>query len=255
MDLRLTRCILTLEQSGQHTLNMAIAITSVTSSIGDADQINSVTVASGEILVVCVGIHQGTVVAVKWNGTTITKGPVSATAFGERVEIWYSLTPEVGTFNVLFDGTTGSGRGVCIYTLSGVNASGQPNNTAGSSTGSSAESSVSITPSVDNCLIIDAHYSEDAFTTVGAGQTQRAKLQGNDSYEDFASSTTQQTSAAAESMTWTINSGQRWAAAAIAFAPATAGSSIKTVNGLTYASVKTVNGLAIASVKSINGLT
>lgn len=30
--------------------------------------------------------------------------------------------------------------------------------------------------------------------------------------------------------------------------------SIKTINGLTYASVKTVNGLAIASVKTVNGL-
>lgn len=198
---------------------MAVSITSVTSSIGDADQTNSVTVSSGEVLVACVGIHQGTVVDVTWNGTSMTKGPVSTTAFDERVEIWYSLTPAVGTFNLIFDGTTGTGRGVCIYTLSGVNTSGQPNTTAGSAIGNSTESSVSITPTVNDCLIIDAHYSEGDFTAVGAGQTERANLQGNDSYENFASSTTLQTTAVAENMTWTISSGQRWASAAIAFAP------------------------------------
>src|SRR3990167_2827767 len=109
---------------------MAVTITSVASSIGAADQTLSVTVASGEILVACVGIHQGTVVSVKWNGTTMTKGPVATTAFAERSEIWYSLTPEVGTFNLVFDGSTGGGRSLVAYVLSGVNTSGQPDNTA-----------------------------------------------------------------------------------------------------------------------------
>lgn len=198
---------------------MAIAIQNVYSQIGSTDQTMSITVSSpATMLVVCVGIHQGTVVDVQANGVSLTRGPQSATAFDERVEIWYQVNPTVGTYNVFFDGTGGSGRAVCAYVLEGTKTSGQPstNNTAN---GTSATSSVTITPTTDNNLIIDAHYSEDAFGAVGAGQTSRANLQGSNSFDDFATSTTLQTTAGAEVMSWAINSGQRWASAGISIEP------------------------------------
>lgn len=232
---------------------MAVSISSVQSTITDPDPSVTLTVSAGDIIVACIGIHQGSVNGVTWNGTTITQGPNATTAFNERSEIWYSLTPATGTFSLTFDGTGGGGRFLCGYVLSGVKTTGQPHQTA-SANGDSSTSSVSITPTTNDCLIIDSHYSEGDLTTVGTGQTEQANLQGNDSFENGASSTTLQTTAAAETMSWTIGSGQRWAVAAIAFEPASSGSAIKTVFGLAEASVKTKNGLANASIKSFNGL-
>lgn len=198
---------------------MAISIIDVQSAIGDTDPSVSLTVVAGDIIVAAIGIHQGSVLSVKWNGTTITQGPAADTAFHERAEIWYSLAPEAGTFSLLFDGTGGGGKFLCGYVLRGVKTTDQPHQNT-SAVGSSSTSTVAITPTTDNCLILDSHYSEGDFTTVGADQTERANLQGNDSYENGASSTTLQTSAAAETMSWTIDSSQRWAIAAIAFEPA-----------------------------------
>lgn len=200
---------------------MAITIEQVASAIADADPSVSLTVASGDIIVAAIGIHQGNVNGVTWNGTTITQGPTAATAFNERAQIWYSLSPAAGTFNLIFDGTTGGGRFLCGYVLRGVKTTGQPHQTA-TNNGSSAESSVSITPTTNNCIILDSHYSEGDFTTVGANQTEQANLQSA-SYQNGASSTTLQTSAGTEAMTWTISSGQRWASVAIAFEEAAGG--------------------------------
>lgn len=207
---------------------MAISIIDVQSTISAADPSVTLTVTSGDIVVACIGIHQGNVNGVSWNGTGITQGPTATTAFNERSEIWYSLSPAAGTFSLLFDGTGGGGRSIVGYVLRGVKTSGQPNNTA-TNNGASSESSVSITPTADNCLIIDSHYSEGDLTTVGANQTQRANLQLQ-SFENAASSTTQQTTAGAEAMTWTISSGQRWASVAIAFEQAASAPAASTSN-------------------------
>ena len=126
---------------------MPIAIQNVYSQIGSADQTMSITVSSGAtMLVVCVGIHQGTVVDVQSNSVSLTRSSaVSATAFDERVEFWYQYNPPVGTYNVFFDGSGGSGRGVCAYVLTGTRLSGQPSVVA-TDIGSSSTASVSITP-------------------------------------------------------------------------------------------------------------
>ena len=200
---------------------MAISISSVQSAIGAGDPSVTLTVSTGDIIVASIGIHQGNVNAVNWNGSAITQGPTAATAFNERAQIWYSLSPAVGTYSLVFEGTIGGGRSIVGYVLSGVKTTGQPHQTA-TNTSTSSTSSVSITPTTNDCLIIDSHYSEGDFTTVGAGQTERANLQAV-SYQNAASSTTLQTTAGAEDMTWTISSSQRWAAVAIAFEPATGG--------------------------------
>lgn len=204
---------------------MAIAIEQVDSAISGADPTLSLTVSSGDILVACIGIHQGTVIDVDWNGTSLTQGPNATTAFNERAEIWYDLTPETGTHTLTFDGTGGGGKFICGYVLSGVKTTGQPDQ-SNTAIGSSTESSVSITPSSNNSLIIDCHYSEGDFTTVGADQIERANLQ-DQSFENGASSTTLQTTAGAETMSWTINSGQRWAVAVISFEEAAAASNTR----------------------------
>lgn len=199
---------------------MAITIEQVASAMLDTDPSVSLTVTAGDILVAAIGIHQGSVNSVTWNGSAITQGPTAATAFNERAQIWYSLSPTAGTLTLTFDGAGGGGRFLCGYVLRGVKTTGQPHQTA-TNNGSSAESSVSITPTTNNCLIIDSHYSEGDMTTVGADQTERANLQSA-SYQNGASSTTLQGTAGAESMTWTLDSGQRWASVAIAFEEAAA---------------------------------
>lgn len=234
---------------------MAITIEQVASAMIDTDPSVSLTVASGDIIVAAIGIHQGTVNAVNWNGSAITQGPTAATAFNERAQIWYSLSPAAGTYNLTFDGATSGGRFLCGYVLRGVKTTGQPHQTA-TTTGDSSESSISITPTTNNCLIIDSHYSEGDFTTVGTGQTERANLQSA-SYQNGASSTTLQGTAAAETMSWTIGSSQRWAVVAIAFEEASGGGTvvIKTLDGLAQASIKTYQGLASASTKTFNNLS
>jgi len=224
---------------------MGVGIQNVYSQIGSTDQTMSVTVSSGAtMLVVCVGIHQGTVVDVQANSVSLTRsGAVSATAFDERVEIWYQYNPTVGTYDVFFDGTGGSGRAVVAYVLTETRISGQPSVFA-IANGSGSTASVSITPTSNNNLIIDSHYSEDIFTTVGANQTSRANLQGSNSYDDFATSTTLQTTAGAEVMSWSINTGQRWASAAISIEPAFPTTSIKLETG-TFLKLETGNRIGI----------
>lgn len=198
---------------------MAIAIQNVYSSISGSDQTISITVsaASGLFLVACVGIHQGSILDVQADGVSMTQGPTATTAFNERSEIWYKSNPATGTYNIWFDGTGGTGRSLVVYVLTGVSQSGQPAVTATNS-GADSFSYTDITPLTDNNLIIDSHYSEGDFTTVGSNQTERANLQ-DQSYENAASSTSLQTTATLEEMGWSISSGQRWASVSISLEP------------------------------------
>ena len=93
------------------------------SSLADSDRTASLTVSAGDVLIACIGVHQGTVLDVDWNGTSLTQGPAATTAFNERAEIWYDLTPETGTHTLTFDGTGGSGRFMYGVVLSGVDTS------------------------------------------------------------------------------------------------------------------------------------
>lgn len=195
---------------------MAIVIESVQSSIGAGDQTIATTVGSGQILVACIGIHQGNVVGVTYNGSSLTQGPNAATVYNERAEIWYDLAPSVGTYNLIFDGTGGGGRFLCSMVLSGVKTSGQPAQTANNN-GDSAYSSVNITPTTDNNLIIDCHYSEPV-PTIDTG-TEKANLQAN-SYENGAVSIYEQATAALQAMGWNLSYGGRWANVALSFEPA-----------------------------------
>ena len=85
----------------------------------------SVTTETGEALVVFVGTYQGTISAVQFNGSALTKISAGDTALHERVEAWYHATPDVGTYNVTFT-AGGSGDGACALVISGQKTTGQP---------------------------------------------------------------------------------------------------------------------------------
>ena len=187
------------------------------STMSAGDPSVSLTIASGDILIAAIGIHQGNVNGVTWNGGAMTQGSNAATAFNERAELWYHLTPTTGTLSCLFDGTIGTGRFICAIAVAGVKTTGQPNQTGAGATGSdSSIESTSITPSTDGALIIDSVYTEATLNSAGSNQTIQANIQGA-SYENGGCSTYIQPTAAAQSHTWALSSGQRWASAVMAF--------------------------------------
>lgn len=166
-----------------------------------------------KILIAILGNHQGTVTSADYGGQTLTKAVGAATGFNETAEIWYLLNPTVGsaTLSAVFSG--GSGR-----TIQGLNILGcrpiAPATTA-TNNGSSAQSSVSITPTRENSLIIDAMYAEaDPTTLVNSNSVYLSILQGS-SFENAATSKTFISSAGAISLGYNLTSGQRWAHCAI----------------------------------------
>lgn len=164
-------------------------------------------------LIALVGVHQGAVTGVTLNGTALTLAATAATEYDETAEIWYIDSPGSLT-NVALAATFSGGSGQTIgYINLYEAASGAPALTA-SANGNSSSASVVITPVNNNSIVIASMYSE-ADPTIGAGETEIFNLQNN-AYENAAASYNIQTTAFAETMDWSLNSGQRWAVSAVA---------------------------------------
>lgn len=209
-------------------------------------------------------------VNVNVNGTSITPDgtygwtlisnnqPVS----GAQEAIYWRLatSSEPSTYTWTF-GSTQRNR-VQIITYRGVHTTSPINTYNYYATASGLPSThdiTTITPSVDNCLLV-CMFGQDNQTsgitvTEPSGFTEFADLTATGA-EWEASELQQTTASATGTVTLTSSVGTSGVAYLIALAPPAAGGSvIKTINGLVIASVKTVNGLAVASMKTINQVT
>jgi hypothetical protein len=246
----------------------AIAWVSVTNSAADLTSqtsiATSVTVAAGSdrALAVCVvarGSAGGSAVSgVTFNGSeafTLAKAQTFTSSATWRAELWYLVNPTVTTANVVvtWPGTTNNQvQGYSVHQLTGVSQTAPLDATSGAGAESATISST-ITTVEDNALIIDcAITARETTITIGAGQTSRVnRLLASAGVQDkTVSSTTAKTPAGAEVMSWTIPSPERWAHAALSFAPATAAPPPDPPASATQATLRWTNGTDAVGVTS-----
>jgi len=196
--------------------------------------------------------------AATYNGTSFFANQVtevlSAVAI-RRLATFYMIAPDTGTHDmvVTIDGTTTWLRGVVatyqgVAQTSPVDVSDSVESTAGTT------QTLALTTTVDNTWLVGLFDAVSAGITAGSNTVLRAACTNDEPVH--ADSNSAQTPAGSHSLNFTESgSGNRKFILGAAIKPATASSSIKSINGLAQASVKSVNGLAIASVKSFNGLS
>ena len=179
------------------------------------DTIVVTTLATTTKLVAFVGIHQGTIDNVTLNGVSLNFRVRAATAFNETMEIWDIDNPGALTsVNLVVSYSGGSGPAIGYINLE-KSSTGAPDNTA-SNTGTSSGPSVSITPNVNNCIILAAKYAEEVCSATSDNEIFRVTA---NYYESSAANYYQQGSKANKTMSFTIASSQRFAAVAVSIAP------------------------------------
>ena len=121
-------------------------------------------------------------------------------------------------------------------------------------TGGSNITANTLTPSVDNCMIVflGGVGGSTGTVTKPTGWNAREEQVGNQVI--CVADLLQTTAAATGSVTATTSLTANTQAAMVALTPAAVTSAIKTIDSLAKASIKTINGLAIASVKTRDGL-
>lgn len=172
---------------------------------------HTVNAGSNLALLLVVGTHQGTISAVTWNGAAMTKIAEGASSQNECGEIWLLINPTPATGNFVVTGG-GSWWGGAAVNLS--NAKQTTTLTSATANGNSATASVAVTPPSSYNLIVAAVGSE-ATPTPATGLTTFKISQGA-SYENGGAAYVALTAIATQTMSFSLNSGQRWGIAAVA---------------------------------------
>lgn len=185
---------------------------------------NALTIANqlNRLLVASISIQDSNhaslpVIQLKWGTQTFTKIRHDEPADNVRSELWYLLTPDVGTKDLFIQCNGSVWKGVVLHSYYGVAQTGQPNANAGD-TGNDASPNVDITVAANNSLIVDAISSEAARTALGAGQLSVGIEQGQ-SYENVSGSRNMNEPSGANNMSATLGSAQPWAQSVAAFSP------------------------------------
>ena len=170
---------------------------------------------NNRMLVVGVGIHQGTISNVTYNGVALTKIEGIATSNNEAAELWAMVAPPVGTANVV---VTKSGGDECMVGVWGLYNCAQtlPTITA-EVQGSTSASSLSITSTARNDWIIDCISGEARLTCTGSGHISDFNF-GIASFQNCGGAHYEALIPGAFSATWSLVSGQRRAHVAIVVA-------------------------------------
>ena len=195
--------------------------------------------------------------AATYNSVSMTR-QANLVAFNKEASAFYLTAPATGTNSLAMSfSSTGEWHGVGI-SFSGCDATSVLD---GSNTGSATGAnnvSMNVTTASNGTIVCDVVSNTRSYTSasVGAGQTERLKVDYNGGGDLFGSSTEVKTTAGTCAMSWSSSAGTGdWTQAGLGIKSGPVGpANVKTVDGLAIASVKTVNGLAIASVKTINGL-
>ena len=213
-------------QSAATTVSVSSITTACTVSATSANHVmvvftQNATIPSGNV----------PVTGVTFNGTAMTLGTGCHAVLTQSTnrwmgDAWYLFNPTATTADVVVTWSgTGNERamGYTAIVLSDVEAFDK---CATASATANSTITVDITPTFDNSMVIDnGHANISTAWTVGAGQTTitNRNLTGS-SAEAALVSYTLQTTAVAETMSWTADGAAEWAQVAVAFKPATAGS-------------------------------
>lgn len=143
---------------------------------------------SNACLIVAVQHESGSAVptGVTWNGTAMTLG--ASTTAGGFISIWYLVSPAAGTFNIIATWAANTAEKT-IHALTFTGVSGTPINTSGTGTGTSTTALVTLTPTVENCMLVLATGSQNATHAPGTGQTERTDLASTTTPYRYSTST------------------------------------------------------------------
>lgn len=209
------------EQLSYGLTSGSITVNSISSNSGNCDPCTLSHTAGGNsrVLVVAVLLEDSTSVSsVTYSGQNLIQIRSDQVAgSGRHSELWYLVSPPVGTANVVAD-LAGKAKIVLgAITLNGVSQSSPVDTSNGDADGSSTvDPSVTLTTTSPGSFIIDALSTGKGTLTAGAQQVKRYELtQGQ---LDGAGSTMETDTQGPYTMSWTNNGGfDPWALSAAAF--------------------------------------
>ncbi len=187
-----------------------------------ATQAMTVNTGSNRLLITSFASYQGgeQPSGVVFNTTeTVTSIVQKTGSYSECSSIWGLIAPTQTTANVVYS-DVGAYYVFAIYSLTGCDQTVLPATTATGGAESST-ASLSITPTVDNCWIIDALEAEPVPTMTTTDGVNDWVDEGQ-SYQHGAGSHFVQTTAAAKTMSYSLSYGARWNLCACAVKPAAA---------------------------------
>lgn len=221
---------------------MAVDAVSQSSEVSGVTSITWAHTCSGanRALVVCVKVRhsnavQGVPTGVTYNGVAMTLEASVANASaiadfgsGPVVSQWSLIAPATGANNVVVtfsNAISVSATGVAIsFTDADQTDCVDATNSA---TGSVAATSVSVTPTAANAIVVDALYHLDSGPlSVGAGQTSRSNRTVNGGGDTVGVSTEAVATPASTAMTWTAAIDAYWSATAVSVKAAAAAGTI-----------------------------
>jgi len=190
-------------------------------------------VASGEYLTVTVACHNVTCSGVTYNGDAMTQSLLVENGT-YRGYIFTLSNPDTGTNNVIVTMSGSSYFMASAVSYSGVNNADAIDNTT-STTGTSGDSSLSITTNYDNSFLIDVMEGEyTGFATPAASaptssnvRTIYAAATDHWSGDGYRTSTT----AGSYQMKWTWSESTAWAHGILALRESVASATIKDIIG------------------------
>jgi hypothetical protein len=188
---------------------MAIELDAVVEAL-NTDTVEAI-VASNDnrLLIVSTGVHQGNQAsAVTWDTTQdmiLIKAQIGE--YGEHVQIWGLLAPNIGTHNVVLTGQTNS-AGIGVISLFNVDQVELPQVTEGASD-SSNNALNDITTIVDGSWVIDVVEAEPVPRLDTVDGVQDWELQ-DQSYQNYEGSHVPKASAGLVTTDWQMSYGARW---------------------------------------------
>lgn len=200
---------------------------------GDTTAFDSGSTGSDRILVVGFSNYDTTsadrqVSTVTYGGSSLTKVTNSvadnATSNG-RAEIWYLVAPATGSNNlvVTYAGANDVTNSDYFYTIfTGIDQTNPINTSDNHTTTGGTQDRITLTTTVDNCMLVDVNNGDAGGQTLGAGQTSLMDLGGSTGRGSFK----QATAAGAYNMDMNTGSNDNYAHGAIALQPVGSGGGV-----------------------------
>jgi hypothetical protein len=154
------------------------------------------------------------VTAMTYNSVAMTKLTTSSLG-SQRIELWYLLNPDVGTYSVsaTYTGSSNDSR-LGVISLTGVKQSAPT--VYGQTSVNGTSISLSLTTPSANCWIVDSAVNGSSVSTIseGASQTNRYQLEGTAYTQD--GSTKVIASAGSASTSWSSSTSADWVQVSVA---------------------------------------
>ena len=207
-----------LQENWGHLMNVTVDATSTGTSTGGDFSISHTTSGTDRLMLVGVSINNpgaNSVNGITYNGDALTRKGWQQDPGGDaRVEIWYLVNPDVGTYNVDIDivGTSG-GNTAGVMTYTGVDQTTPLGGFAsGAGWGSSGLANVNSAADELVFAVASVQGPTDYDLVPGAGQTERWDLHGGGDINGGGST---EAGAASVVMDWTWGSTNYFAVAGV----------------------------------------